>query len=291
MTVEVIEPHGFCQGVTQALRLAGKALAEGEAYCLHPIVHNETVVAGLAAKGMRTVASADDLPGDATVVFSAHGVSPEVRDKVESRGCRIVDATCPFVARIHRQARDFAGRGVPVVVVGHAGHAEVDGIVGEVECAGGVVRVVGNADEIEEIDFPVDAAVGVLCQTTFDAAAAADMVKALSSRFARLEKPAAADVCTATRDRQDAVRSFIRSGGDGVLVLGSAGSSNTARLLEIARDAGVWFVARAATVDEVARLDFAGVARLGVTAGASTPESLLAEVLGVLPGCRNKKGY
>ncbi len=236
------------------------------------------------------VDSPAEVPVGATLLFSAHGVSPAVRRAAAARGLRVVDATCPFVARIHRQAREFAGRGVPVVMVGHAGHAEVDGIVGEVEYAGGVVRVAGSVDEIEEIDFPVDAAVGVLCQTTFDAAAAADMVKALSSRFARLEKPAAADVCTATRDRQDAVRSFIRSGGDGVLVLGSAGSSNTTRLLEIARDAGVRFAARVATVDEAAGMDFTGVARLGVTAGASTPESLLAETLGVLPECRNKKG-
>ena len=282
MTVEVIEPHGFCHGVAKALRLAEEKLAHGEAYCLHPLVHNESVVAGLAAKGMRAVSSIGDLPAGSTVVFSAHGVSPEVRNRVESRGCRIVDATCPFVARIHRQARDFVGRGVPVAVVGHVGHAEVDGIVGEVESAGGVVRVVECPDDTAKLDFSEEATVGVLCQTTFDAVAAAEIVEELSSRYAHLETPAAADVCTATRDRQDAVRSFVRSGGDGVLVLGSAGSSNTVRLLEIAIVAGVRFAARAATVDEAVGMDFAGVKRLGVTAGASTPESLIVEVLDAL---------
>lgn len=284
MDVEVIEPHGFCHGVTQAIKLAEKALAEGPVFSLHPLVHNETVVAALAAKGMCAVAAPECLPRGSTVLFSAHGVAPVLRCAVEALDCRIIDATCPFVARIHRQAQDFARRGVPVVVVGHAGHAEVCGIVGEVDSLGGVVRVVRTVEDVDALDFPPQSAVGVLCQTTFDAGMALEIVEALSSRYANLEKPSAADVCTATRDRQDAVREFVRSGGDGVLVLGSAGSSNTMRLLEIARSMGVRFAARAESAAEAAKLDLSGVVRLGVTSGASTPESVLTDVTRSLSG-------
>lgn len=278
MTVDAIEPHGFCQGVKRALRLADAALSWGTVFCLHPLVHNEIVAAGLEKRGLRSVASPDELPYGATVLFSAHGVSPAVRDAVEARSCRIVDATCPFVARIHCQAVNFARRGVPVVVIGHAGHAEVQGIVGEVDSAGGMVRVICNRKDTATLDFPEDGALGVLCQTTFDADAAASIVAALAVRYPRLERPPAADVCTATRDRQDAVRAFVRAGGDGVLVLGSAGSSNTMRLMEIARAEGARFAAVAGTVADAAALDFAEIARLGVTAGASTPDALIAGI-------------
>ena len=282
MTVEVLEPHGFCRGVEQALRLTEEALAAGTLYCVHPPVHNEIVTDGLKAKGLVLVPSLADIPDNGTVLFSAHGTRPEAVEEARERGLAIIDATCPFVARLHRQARTFAMRGVPVIVVGHASHVEVQGVVGEIEYAGGTVRVIRTEHEVATLDFPVNATVGVLCQTTFDAAMSSAIMSALSTRYPRLELPPASDVCTATRDRQDAVRRFVRSGGDGVLVLGSTNSSNTTRLIEIARAEGVCFVVRAASASEAAKLDFNGVSRLGVTSGASTPESLLADVLAML---------
>ena len=280
--MEALEPHGFCRGVEQALRLTEKALAAGTLYCVHPPVHNEIVTDGLKAKGLVLASSLADIPEKGTVLFSAHGTTPESMEDARERGLSILDATCPFVARLHRQARIFAMRNVPVVLIGHASHVEVQGVVGEVEHAGGTVRVIRTEQEAATLDFPVDAKVGVLCQTTFDAAISSAVMSALSARFPCLELPPASDVCTATRDRQDAVRRFVRSGGDGVLVLGGADSSNTARLVEIARAEGARFAARAASVPDAAKLDFKGISRLGVTSGASTPESLLADVLAML---------
>ena len=268
-------------GVRAAVEKASRtlSLSSKAVYCLHELVHNEQVVAELKARGMRFVESLDEVLDGATVLFSAHGVAPAVRDKAQRRGLAVVDATCPFVERAHRAARGFAARGVPVVVVGRPEHAEVRGVVGEVpEC-----RVVASADEVAALRFPESAPLGVLCQTTLSSGTVRAVLDALRARYPRLETPPAADVCTATRDRQRAVAEFVRGGGDGVLVLGSAGSSNTNRLVEVARAAGASFTARAGTLEEVRALDFAGVRRLGVTAGASTPEDFLECVVEALP--------
>ena len=268
-------------GVRAAVEKASRtlSLSSGKAvYCLHVLVHNEQVVADLKARGMRFVESLDDVPDGATVLFSAHGVAPAVRDEAQRRGLAVADATCPFVERAHRAVRDLAARGVPVVVVGRPEHAEVRGVVGE--CAD--ARIVSTSDDVAALPFP-DAPVGVVCQTTLSHDTVYAVLDALRARYPRLETPAAANVCTATRDRQRAVAEFVRGGGDGVLVLGSAGSSNTNRLVEVARAAGASFAARAGTLEEVRALDFAGVRRLGITSGASTPEDLLQ---GVATWCR-----
>ena len=281
MKIEVLEPHGFCMGVRAAVEKASRtlSLSSGKAVCcLHELVHNEQVVADLKARGMRFVESLDDVPDGATVLFSAHGVAPAVRDEARRRGLAVADATCPFVERAHRAVREFAARGVPVVVVGRPEHAEVRGVMGE--CAD--ARVVSTPDDVAALSFP-DAPVGVVCQTTLSHDTVCAVLDALRARYPRLETPAAADVCTATRDRQRAVAEFVRGGGDGVLVLGSAGSSNTNRLVEVACAAGASFAARAGTLEEVRALDFAGVRRLGITSGASTPEDLLQ---GVATWCR-----
>ena len=285
MVVEVIQPHGFCMGVRTAVEKASRtlSLSSGKAvYCLHELVHNEQVVSDLKARGMRFVDSLDDVPDGATVLFSAHGVAPAVRDEAQKRGLEVVDATCPFVARAHRTARDFAARGVPVVVVGHAEHAEVLGIVGEISECG----VVASPEDVAALPYPENSPLGVLCQTTMSSGTVRTVLDALKARYSRLETPPAADICMATRDRQRAVDAFVRGGGDGVLVLGSAGSSNSNRLVEVARAAGAAFAARAGTLDEVRAIDFTGVGRLGVTAGASTPENFLehaVEMLSVAP--------
>ena len=271
-------------GVRAAVEKASRtlSLSSGKAvYCLHELVHNEQVVANLKARGMRFVESLDEVPDGATVLFSAHGVAPAVRDEAQRRELAVVDATCPFVARAHRAVRDFAARGVPVVVVGRPEHAEVRGVMGACDGA----RVVSTPEEVAALPFP-DGPVGVVCQTTLSSGTVRTVLDALRARYPHLETPPAADVCTATRDRQRAVADFVRGGGDGVLVLGSIGSSNTNRLVEVARAAGAAFAERAGSLEEIRALDFAGVRRLGVTAGASTPEDFFRCAVAALDGQR-----
>ena len=281
MKVEVIEPHGFCMGVRVAVEKASRTLslsAGRPVYCLHELVHNEQVVTDLTTRGLHFVESLENVPDGATVLFSAHGVAPAVRAEARRRGLAVVDATCPFVERAHRAARAFAARGVPVAVVGHAEHAEVRGIVGEISAC----SVVASAEEVAALPYPESSPLGVLCQTTLSSGTVRAVLDALRARYPLLETPPAADICRATRDRQTAVAEFVRGGGDGVLVLGSAGSSNTNRLVEVARGAGAAFAARAGTLDEVRALDFAGIGRIGVTSGASTPEEFLDRVVSLI---------
>ena len=275
MKVEVLEPHGFCMGVRAAIEKALHALAvSGPLFCLHELVHNESVVADLRARGMRVVADLAEVPEGGTVLFSAHGVGPDVRREAARRGLRVIDATCPFVARVHRQVRTYAARGLAVVVVGHADHVEVRGVVGEAREAGARVAVVATPEDVAACPLPPDARIGVVSQTTLSGDVLKDVRTALRARFPHVETTPAAEVCTATRDRQEAVRRFVARGGAGVLVLGSATSSNTRRLAELAERGGAraW---RVATWDELAACDFSGISTLGVTSGASTPEAFL----------------
>ena len=260
MRVEVICPHGFCAGVERALRMAHAALSDADEataqgiYCLHGIVHNETVVQSLAAKGMRFVESVDEVPEGAVMLISAHGTSPANRAAAEFRGVRVVDATCPFVAAAHAKIRENFAAGMRTVIVGAPEHAEVRGYLGEPGAC------------LPENVKPGERT-GRVVQTTLDAGTHEG-------------------VCTATRDRQQAVRDFVtahrgRASSVGVLVVGSAKSANTGRLVEIARKAGakVW---RICQPDEIAAIDFAGIEILGITSGASTPEDTLHSVLSTL---------
>ena len=178
-------------GVRAAVEKASRtlSLSSGKAvYCLHELVHNEQVVADLTARGLRFVESLDEVPDGATVLFSAHGVAPAVRDEAKRRGLAVVDTTCPFVERAHRAARGFAARGVPVVVVGRSEHAEVRGVVGEVpECS-----VVASADEVAALPFPASSPLGVLCQTTLSSGTVRAVLDALRARYPRLVAPPAA---------------------------------------------------------------------------------------------------
>ena len=305
--------------------MARRALSVGEpVWCLHELVHNGTVVDELREGGMRFVESLEDVPEGGTVLFSAHGVPPGVRAQAEARRLKVVDATCPFVARAHRQVREFAAHGVPVVVVGNAEHVEVIGLVGEFKEFKGFkeskgskefkvvkeskvsndlkdsndpndpkdlndlndlkdsndLKVIKDAAAVADLPFPEDGPVGVVCQTTLSCGTVQDVLSALRARYPHLLESPASDTCTATRDRQRAVDDFVRSGdpsATGVLVIGSANSSNTARLVEIAREAGAaaW---RVGGPDELASCDFAGIERLGLTAGASTPEAIVADI-------------
>lgn len=275
MKIAVVEPHGFCAGVTAALRKALE-ISGRPVYCLHQLVHNEIVVDDLKKRGFVFVESVDEVPEGATVLFSAHGVSPAVRRRAEERKLNVVDATCPFVGKVHNAARDFAAKGLPVVVIGNPSHAEVQGIVGEVDDAivveaGGLgLAATGDgrraAAGAGRKPDALPAKFGLVSQTTMNADEVEKIVARLKERH---EVETMAEVCNATKVRQDAVKAFA---GDALLVLGSANSSNTKRLCEVARCRTF----RAGTMDEVKALDLSGVDELGVTSGASTPESFFS---------------
>ncbi len=267
MIVRVLEPHGFCAGVTSALRKA-LSLSDSTVYCLHELVHNELVVANLKQRGFVFVDTPEEIPEGATVLFSAHGVSPAVRACAVARRLKVVDATCPFVARVHRAAAAFAARGLQVVIVGHPHHAEVQGILGEAPGAV-VMTAVADAHAFQPNRAGV---LGVVSQTTMNADDVTEIVEALRARF---PVETMAEVCGATKERQDVVKAFV---GDALLVLGSVHSSNTRRLCEVARCRTF----RAATLEEVKALDFSGVRTLGVTSGASTPEDCFKDVVNYL---------
>ncbi len=243
-------------------------------------------------KGMRFVESLEDVPEGETVLFSAHGVPPSAWAQAAARGVKVIDVTCPFVARAHRQVREFAADGVPVVVVGDVGHVEVVGLVGEYGDLKDL-RVVKYAADVAALSFPVDSPLGVVCQTTLSSGVVQSVLSALRARYPRLVEPPAADVCTATRDRQAAVRAFVQAGEPsttGVLVIGSANSANTARLTEIAREAGAaaWRVDGSVGLPEC---DFFGIERLGLTAGASTPENVVRDVAARLAAVQSDCGH
>ena len=272
MKIEVIEPHGLCAGVNAAI---AKALALRNVYCLHELVHNEIVVDELKGLGYRFVDRIEDVPDGETVVFSAHGVAPQVRAYAEGHGMKVVDTTCPFVAKVHRAARDFVKKGLPVAVIGNPNHVEVQGILGEIP-DDMVLQTHGDRPKVDG-DRPC---IGVVAQTTMNEDDVARQVDALRERY---DVKDTADVCRATKERQDAVRAFCSKcaavgGTYGVLVLGSLMSSNTRRLVEVAREGGAEAF-MAGTMDELRGIDFSGVERLGVTSGASTPERFFVEAV------------
>ncbi len=272
MKISVLEPHGFCFGVQSALKTA---LESGATYCFHELVHNEVVISDLRNRGMVFVDSIQDVPCGEKVLFSAHGVSPAIRAEAEQRNLDVIDATCPFVKRVHKQVISAAKRDVPVVIVGHANHVEVQGVAGE---APDKVTIIQSAEEVELLTYDEAAPVSVVTQTTLGTDEVSDVLDALRKRYKLLELSPATEVCTATRDRQQAVKDFVQAGGDAVLVLGSLNSSNTNRLVEIACAEGAKAL-RAGVIEDLEKLDFSGIKHLGVTSGASTPESFLNKVL------------
>ena len=264
MKIEVLEPHGMCAGVNAAI---AKALKLKDVYCLHELVHNEIVIDELKDLGFRFVDRIEDVPEGETVVFSAHGVSPAVREIAKQRKLKVVDTTCPFVAKVHKAAKAFSDRGLPVVIIGDPKHVEVRGIAGEIEGR-------GKREEGKRI--------GVVSQTTMNADEVERQVAELRKKY---DVETMAEVCTATKERQDAVKRFCASCLPssascpfGVLVLGSRLSSNSKRLREVAEQNGAKAF-MAGTMDELRAIDFSGVERLGVTSGASTPERFFAEAV------------
>jgi len=272
-------PRSFCAGVDRAIDIVTQALQRypRPVYVRRQIVHNAHVVADLQRQGAVFVDELDEVPDGTTVVFSAHGVAPAVRDEADRRGLNVVDATCPLVAKVHTEARRFAARGDTVLFIGHAGHDETEGTVGE---APDQVRVVGDAEQARLVPVSDPAKVAYLTQTTLAVEDAAEVVDVLRDRFPAVEAPPTDDICFATTNRQTAVRA-IAAESDTVIVLGSTNSSNSLRLAEVAARCG----ARAHLVDDASEIlpEWLEQARtVGITAGASAPPHLVDEVIATL---------
>jgi 4-hydroxy-3-methylbut-2-enyl diphosphate reductase len=274
-------PRASCAGVDRAVEIVERALDDrgGPIYVRKQIVHNAHVVESLEQRGAVFVDELGEVPDGATVIFSAHGVSPEVRHEAAARRLDVIDATCPLVSKVHAEARRFAAADFDIVLVGHEGHEEVEGTFGE---APKRTHVIASADEVADLDLKDPERVAYLTQTTLAVDETASVVDALRERFPAAVGPPSSDICYATQNRQDAVRALSED-CDLILVVGSANSSNSRRLVEVAERAGC----PSLLVEDAADIPpsvLVGAHRIGVTAGASAPESLVQGVVSALDG-------
>jgi len=269
------QPRGFCAGVARAVEIVERALELHGApvYVFHEIVHNGRVVGELARRGAVFVESIEEIPRAAVTVFSAHGVSRQVRADAARRGLRVIDATCPMVAKVHTQAERYARLGHEIVMIGHPGHEEVEGTMGAVD---GPVHLVAKVEDVANLAIAADARVAYVTQTTLSVDDTRAIIEALQRRWPGISGPELDDICFATQNRQTAVRSLAEQ-VDVVLVLGAHNSSNSNRLREVARNCG----RPAYLIEDATQLDprwLAGRRRVGITAGASVPEVLVTEL-------------
>src|SRR5580700_73457 len=275
--VLLAKPRGYCAGVDRAVQTVELALERFGApvYVRKQIVHNTHVVRNLEDRGAIFVEETDEIPEGSVVIFSAHGVAPEVRSEAKDRSLRTIDATCPLVTKVHNEARRFAAQGYDILLIGHEGHEEVVGTTGEAPAS---IHLVDGPSESTSVEVRDPAKIAWLSQTTLSVDETNETVAALRERFPQLLDPPSDDICYATQNRQAAVKQ-IASKSDVVIVVGSRNSSNSVRLVEVAKDAG----ARAAyLVDDASAIEPAWVAdamTVGVTSGASVPEDLVAGVL------------
>jgi 4-hydroxy-3-methylbut-2-enyl diphosphate reductase len=274
MRIILASPRGFCAGVNMAIESLELAiqLYRTPVYVYHEIVHNRWVVDGFRRRGVVFVEDLAEVPEGATLLYSAHGVSPEVRRQAQARRLRTIDATCPLVTKVHREAVRFAGQGYTIVLVGHQGHDEVVGTMGE---APESIVLVANAQDVDRLEVPDPGRVAYLTQTTLSVDDAARIVARLRERFPMIVGPPTHDVCYATQNRQKAVRQ-LGAEADVVLIVGSQNSSNSQRLAELARAGGV----SAHLVDGPCNIDrgwFTGKETVLITAGASAPEILVEQ--------------
>jgi 4-hydroxy-3-methylbut-2-en-1-yl diphosphate reductase len=276
MQVILANPRGFCAGVDRAIEIVEQALVRFGApiYVRHEVVHNRFVVENLRAKGAVFVDELDQVPNGATVIFSAHGVSQAVRQEAEARGLKVFDATCPLVTKVHVEVVRHRRQGAEVVLIGHAGHPEVEGTLGQ---AVDGMYLVENEEDVDRLSVRNPDNLSYATQTTLSVDDTAKVVSALRRRFPNIQVPKKDDICYATQNRQDAVRSLARQ-CQLVLVVGSANSSNSNRLREVAAAQG----ARAYMIDgpeDVRREWLEGTETIGLTAGASAPEILVQAVI------------
>ena len=277
LTVLIAAPRGFCAGVDRAIEIVERALEKYGApvYVRHEIVHNRHVVESLKAKGAIFVEELDQVPDDAPVIFSAHGVPKSVPAEAERRKLLYVDATCPLVSKVHRQAERQIEKGQHIIFIGHSGHPEVVGTMGQVP--EGMITLVETVEDVALLPFEQDDRLSYLSQTTLSVDDTREIIAALHARYPQLVGPKAEDICYATSNRQAAVRR-IAPASDLVLVIGAPNSSNSVRLVEVAERLGT----TARLIQQADDIDPAwleGVGTLGLTAGASAPEALVREVI------------
>ena len=269
-------PRGYCAGVERAVETVEQALELWGApvYVRKQIVHNLHVVRELEERGAVFVESEEDVPPGATVVFSAHGVAPAVHARARLRGLKTVDATCPLVTKVHAEARHYAAQGYTILLIGHAGHEEVEGTMGEAPDA---IILLESVADAERVEVPADGKVAYITQTTLSIDETTEIVEVLRRRFPHIEAPKKEDICYATTNRQRAVKALLDE-VELLLVIGSQNSSNSKRLVEVARTRGI----PAYLIDDETEIDEAwldGVETVGVTSGASAPEKLVRRVL------------
>jgi 4-hydroxy-3-methylbut-2-enyl diphosphate reductase len=277
MDVLLANPRGFCAGVDRAVKIVDLALEVfgPPVYVRREIVHNSHVVSALRDKGAVFVQEIDEVPTGAVAILSAHGVAPSVYEEAKQRGLRVIDATCPLVTKVHLEVHRFVKQGYHIVLIGHAGHDEVIGTMGQ---APGHITLVENEAQARTVSLPSNKKLVVLTQTTLGVDDTAGVLEALRERFPSLELPPTDDICYATQNRQDAVKAMRQRGLDLLLVVGSKNSSNAARLVEVGLQGGVrgFLIDRA---DEINPEWIESAERVGVTAGASTPEDVVLSVL------------
>jgi len=279
MRVLLAQPRGFCAGVVRAIEIVERSLRKFGApvYVRHEIVHNRHVVEKLEGMGAVFVESLDEIPDGAITIFSAHGVAQSIIDEAKSRGLPVLDATCPLVSKVHLQGKRYVGRGRALILIGHAGHPEVEGTMGQVDAP---VHLVSTVEDVAKLDISPDAPVAYVTQTTLSVDDTRGVIAALRERFSDLEGPDVADICYATQHRQSAVRELCEL-VDLLLVVGSRNSSNSNRLREIGVEKGL----PSHLIADGNELDPAwltGVQTIGLTAGASAPEELVLDVIEAL---------
>jgi 4-hydroxy-3-methylbut-2-enyl diphosphate reductase len=276
LNLVLASPRGFCAGVDRAITIVEKALEMYGApiYVQHEIVHNKHVVQRLRNDGAVFVENIDEIPEGSHAIFSAHGVSPEVRKRAENRKLQVLDATCPLVTKVHREAQRYAQKEHTIILIGHHNHVEVKGTVGE---APEHIFVVGTVEEVSDLKIPDEKKVGYITQTTLSLDDTAEIITALKERFPEIKGPAKDDICYATQNRQNAVKALSKE-VDLVLVVGAQNSSNSVRLLEVAETTGV----KARRIESVTELDpewLEEVRNVGITAGASAPEDIVQGIV------------
>ena len=279
MRVLMAQPRGFCAGVVRAIEIVERSLEKFGApiYVRHEIVHNRHVVERLERMGAVFVETLDEIPDGAVTIFSAHGVAQSIIDEALARGLPVLDATCPLVSKVHSQGKRYVTRGRTLILIGHAGHPEVEGTIGQV---GAEVHLVSTTEDVARLDLPNDTPVAYVTQTTLSVDDTRGVIAALRARFENLEGPDVSDICYATQHRQSAVRELCET-ADLLLVVGSRNSSNSNRLREIGVERGL----PSHLIADGRELDPAwlnGVQTVALTAGASAPEELVLDVIEAL---------
>lgn len=277
--VLLANPRGFCAGVDRAIEIVERALAMHGApiYVRHEVVHNRFVVEDLEKKGAIFVENLDEVPEESILIFSAHGVSHEVRKEAKNRKLKIFDATCPLVTKVHVEVAKMRKEGKEIIMIGHQGHPEVEGTMGQIEGKDKGMYLVETEDDVEKLQVKDDLNLAYVTQTTLSVDDAERIVNTLKRRFPLITGPKKDDICYATQNRQDAVKKMVKQ-CDLVIVVGSPNSSNSNRLCEVARNANV----EAYMVDRAAQLQdewLLGKSHVGITAGASAPEILVQQVI------------